>query len=542
MPEPGIVRRATDEARAPFDLARGPLFRTTLLRLDDQHHVLLVTLHHALADGWSVRVLVDEVAALSAAFAEGRPSPLPPLAVQYADFARWQRDGLAGEALEAHLAWWQERLAGVPVLDLPTDRPRPPVQTDAGDRVPLVLSPELTRQLHQLARDNGATLFMVLLAGFFLLLARWSGQRDFCVGTPVAGRDALALEPLIGFLVNTLVLRADLSGDPSFLALLARVRDTTLDAREHDEIPFDLLVDALGLKRDRSRSPLVQVTLTLQNVGDARPTMGGLRIEPIPVETRIAKLDLSFDLGEQDGAVAGEVEYNSDLYDRDTVERMAAAFVQLLESVVARPTDRIWGLPLLSAAVLEQHHRWRTGPPALPTPLRVHQAFEARAHTTPDALAVVCGADRLTYDRLEPGANQLAHHLRTLGVGPGVAVACVPRSTALVVGLLGVLKSGGAYVPLDPKYPLERLAFVLTDAAIAVVVTDDALADLLPAQHLQLVCVDGDAATLAAADDTDPAPVGDDHDAAYVIYTSGSTGIPKGVEVEHQRSPPTSRR
>ncbi len=532
--EAETLRLAAEEARRPFDLAAGPLLRTTLLRLAPAHHVLLVTLHHVVADAWSIEVLVREIAALFAAFSRDQPSPLPELAIQYADFASWQRHALSADALGTSLAYWKAQLAGVPVLELPTDRPRPPVQSYAGARVPLVLPSELTRALLRLSREENATLFMTLLAAFDVLVCRYSGQTDLCVGTAVACRTRPEIEPLIGMFVNSLALRSDLSGDPSFVEVLARVRAMTLGAYAHQDLPIDGLVEHLEVHRDTSRTPLFQVMFSFQSAPVPEVSLAGLTLAPIDVETHVAKYDLSFDLREADGEVRGEIEYATALFDGATIERLGGHFRQLLEGIVAEKHAHLSQLPLLTdpertALLVEWNGADEVSPaswlPAL---------FEAQVERTPEAVALVLGERRISYRELNASANRIAHHLRAMGVGPGVPVAvCLERSSELIVAMLGVFKSGGAYVPLDPAYPFERLAFVLEDAGAAVVLTAEDLTDQLPTQFLQVVAMDSDREAILRASAENP-PAGSPDDLAYVIYTSGSTGKPKGVLVPHE--------
>ncbi|HEX4959260.1 MAG TPA: amino acid adenylation domain-containing protein [Thermoanaerobaculia bacterium] len=510
-----------EEAARPFDLARGPLLRGLLVRLGARDHAVLLTLHHIAGDGWSLGLLVREIAALYPAFAAGRPSPLPELPVQYADYAVWQRSWLHGEVLEGEIDWWRRQLAGLPpLLELPTDRPRPAEQSHRGASRPVRLPAGLTRQVESLARREGATLFMVLLSAFQALLARSSGQDDLAVGSPVAGRNRVETEGLIGFFVNTLVLRGGLAGDPTFRELLGRVRETALAAYLHQDVPFEKLVEELTPERSLAQTPLFQVMLVLQNAPVESLEIEDLRLRPAGVETATAKLDLTLTLEERDGGLIGTVEHATDLYDSTTIDRMIAGFERLLAAAVAGPELRAAELPLLGATERHQLCReWgaiREEISATSMLSTLHGRFAARARQAPEAPALTCGDLTVTYGELNRRANQLAHWLRDQGAGPESRVGLsLDRSMDLVVGVLGVLKAGAAYVPLDPGSPQERLAFVLEDAEIRIVVG---------AEEIQQT---------EGLPDGDLEPLGDTSSLAYVIYTSGSTGRPKGTLIAH---------
>ncbi|MFL5384952.1 MAG: amino acid adenylation domain-containing protein, partial [Longimicrobiaceae bacterium] len=534
----GEAKRLSDEhARAPFDLAAGPLVRWTMLRLADDEHRLLVDLHHVVCDGWSLQVLNHELAELYAAEVEGRPHTLPPLPIQYADFARWQRERLDGPVLERELAWWRGRLEGVPTLALPTDRPRPPVQSFRGDAVLFSLPRALTQRVDALARAEGATAFMVLLAAFSTLLARWAGTDDVVVGSPTAGRVPEETEGLIGVFINTLALRADLSGDPTFREALRRVRETTVDAYAHQEVPFERLVEELKVERSLSAHPVFQVMFSFHSEGGSRaPGLPGLDVHIAEGDTGSAKVDLMLAAGHGEEGVFAALEYASDLFDRETIERTAERFTVLLEAALEDPDRPLSQLPVMpaheAALVLEELNE--TGR-AYPTGLCIHELFEAQAARTPDAVAVTAGGARLTYGELDRRANQVANRLRALGVGPEVPVAvCMERAPELVAALYGVLKAGGAYVPVDPAYPAERIAFMLAESGAPVVLTHASLAAALPPTDARLLRVDADRAELDAEPGTRPQTGVGERNLAYVIYTSGSTGRPKGVEIEHR--------
>ncbi|HET6230939.1 MAG TPA: non-ribosomal peptide synthase/polyketide synthase, partial [Longimicrobiaceae bacterium] len=529
-------RLAAEDARRPFDLAAGPLFHASLLRLADDDHVLLVAMHHAVSDGWSMDVFFRETFTLYAAFLADRESPLPELPVQYADFAVWQRDWLRGGELERQLGWWREHLAGAPpVLELPTDRPRPPVQGFRGRQVSFALPAALANRVAALARAEDATLFMTLLAAWQVLLARYSGQDDVVVGTPVAGRAQAETEGLIGLFVNTLAMRANLAGDPAFRDVLKQVREATLGAYAHQDVPFEKLIDALNVERDLSHSPLFQAMFVLQNApaagdGDA----GGLRVAGMDPELNAAKFDLTLNVAEHADGLAGMLEYSADLFDRATAERIVAHFAALLEALTADPAAPLSALDLLSADERKQLlSDWSTADSGDAWRGTAHDLFARQAAETPDAVALTFRGESLTYAQVDARANRLAHTLREMGVGPEIPVAIsVERGPEMVIALLAVLKAGGAYLPVDPTYPAERRAFMLADSAAPVILTQSHLAADLPARSARVVLLDqlpGDEDSAVDA----PAVSVDASTAAYIIYTSGSTGTPKGVVVTH---------
>ncbi|TSC26813.1 amino acid adenylation domain-containing protein, partial [Corallococcus sp. Z5C101001] len=529
-------RLADEEAVRPFQLATGPLLRVKLLKLAEEEHILLLVMHHIVSDGWSMGVLVREMAASYEAFASGGTPSLPELPVQYADYAGWQRGWLQGEVLEKKLAYWKQQLSGAPAaLELPTDRPRPAVQTSHGASVQVKVGRELTATLKALALQEGTTPFMVLLAAWQTLLARYSGQDDVSVGTPIAGRQRAETEGLIGFFVNTLVLRTKLDGDPTFRELLGRVRETTLGAYAHQEVPFEKLVEELAPTRDTSRTPLFQVSMTLQNAPEGAFSLTDLTLEGVEVEHRTAKFDLSLGLTETANGMEGGLEYNTDLFDAATAERLARHLGVLLEGVAADPDARLHQLPLLTPEDRRQVVAgWNDANAHFPVDACLHSLFEAQAARTPDAVAVTYAEQRLTYRELDARANQLAHHLRSLGVGPEVLVGlAVERSLELMVGLLAILKAGGAYLPMDPAYPRERLEFMVEDARVPVVLTQQHLLEVVPSGAAKRLCLDADAAAWASAPTTTPDSGVAPHHLAYVIYTSGSTGRPKGAQIEH---------
>ncbi|HVR99133.1 MAG TPA: amino acid adenylation domain-containing protein [Thermoanaerobaculia bacterium] len=529
LPEAEILRLVGEEARRPFDLAAGPLLRATVLRLGDRWHVLLITQHHVVSDGWSMGIFVREVVTLYGAFAAGLSSSLPELQIQYADFAAWQRRRLQGESLEELLGWWRERLAGAPeLLELPADRPRPPVQGWAGATLSFFIPAGIRDALSGLAQSEGATLFMVLLAGFDTLLQRYTGRDDLLVGSPVANRNRDETEGLIGFFVNTLVLRADLSGDPVFRELVGGVRDVTLGVYDHQDVPFEMLVDELGLAREVSHTPLFQVVFALQNAPAPTVAVPELSLTPLPAHSGTSKFDLTLSMTELPDGLVGSFEYSTDLFDRATIARLAGHFETLLAGIAAGPDRRLSKLPLLTAEERRRIEAWSAAEAAFPVGESLHRRFEAQAARTPGATAVAGDGNGLTYAGLDAYAGRLTARLRALGVGPESRVGLLAeRTPALVAGVLGILKAGGAYVPLDPAHPDDRLAYTVTDSGARVVVAGPGLAERLSGLDLEIVPLEDAASEPAPSVDVDPGQ------AAYVIYTSGSTGRPKGVVVTH---------
>ncbi len=526
-----------EETRRPFDLARGPLLRAKLLKLGEEEHVAVLTMHHIISDGWSMEVLIREVAILYEAFSQGRPSPLPELSIQYADFACWQRGWLQGEVLERQLAYWKEQLKDRPLmLDLPTDRPRPAVQSWRGATEKFALPLELSRKLRTLSREEGATLFMTLLAAFQTLLYRYTGQEDISVGTAIANRNRAEIEGLIGFFVNTLVMRTNLSGEPSFREVLKRARKVALEAYAHQDLPFEILVEALQPERDLSHTPLFQTAFALQNAPMEALELPGLTLTPLDVDTGTAKFDLMLVMAERPDGLSGVVEYNTDLFDTATIRRMVGHFQTLLTGIVSDPEQPISHLPLLTEREQQQLLvDWNATALATPMDRCAHELFEAQVARRPEAVAVTFEGQMLTYRELNRRANQLAHYLQKLGVGPEVLVGIsTDRSPETMVGILGVLKAGGAYLPLDPTYPQERLAFMLEDAGVTVLLTQAHLRERLPAHQAQVVHLDADWGIIAQEPDEKPQSGVTPENLAYVIYTSGSTGVPKGTMLGHR--------
>ncbi|MHC0062943.1 amino acid adenylation domain-containing protein [Nostoc sp. UIC 10890] len=521
-----------------FDLAAEPLVQFTLLQLNSQEYVLLLKMHHIIYDGWSLSIFFRELSQLYAAFTQGLPNPLAQLPIQYADFAVWQRQWLTGEVLERQLNYWQKQLAGAPlVLELPADRKRPPVQTFQGGVECFQLDRDLTQRLKQLSQESDTTLFMTLLAAFLVLLSRYSGQSDIVVGSPIANRNSPAIEQLMGFFANTLPLRGNLSGNPTFTEFLAQVRQTTLSAYSHQDLPFEMLVEKLQPDRDLSRNPLVQVMFSLQNAPQSSANLPGLTIQnvPLPLDVKV-RFDLEVNYWENPEGLEGVWCYNTDLFDATTITRIGQHFQTLLKAIVANPRMGISELPLLSSA--ERHQllvEWNDTQVDYPQDLCIHQLFEKQVEKTPDAVAVVYENQQLTYGELNIRANQLAHYLRSLGVGVDVLVGlCVERSLEMIVGLLGILKAGGAYLPLDPEYPQERLSFMLQDAQVKVLLTQEKLVKSLTQHQSRVVCLDTDWQSISQANQDNLNSTVSSENLSYIIYTSGSTGTPKGVIVTHQ--------
>ncbi|MDZ7269339.1 MAG: amino acid adenylation domain-containing protein [candidate division KSB1 bacterium] len=532
-----VRRRVREQALKPFNLATGPLWRIKLYRLAADEHVVFVCMHHIISDGWSRNVFVNEMAALYRAFSSGSTAALPELPIQYVDFAQWQRNWLQGEVLDRQLAYWKKQLAGLGTLQLPLDRPRPPVQTYRGARMPFHLTPDLTQKLQALSQREAVTLFMTLLAAFQTLLHRHARQTDIAVGTPIANRTRRETEGLIGFFANTLVMRTDFSGDPTFRELLQRVRETALGAYAHQDLPFERLVEELQPERDLSRSPLFQVMFILQNT--PKPPAEdqlGLAVSVLESEGGTAMFDMTLSLTEaENGGLTGFLEYNTDLFEPATITRWLARWQTLLAGIVTDPNQRVSRLPVLPAAEREQLLvAWNATDSPYPE-VCLHELLAAQAAATPAAVAAVFEQQELTYAELNARANQLAHHLRGLGLQPEELVGiCVERSLDMLVALLGILKAGGAYVPLDPSFPPDRLAFMVTDAGLRFLVTQSTLLESLPEHNAELVCLDTDWDFIEGRSRANPANVNTPAHLAYVIYTSGSTGTPKGVQISHK--------
>lgn len=531
-----LARQMTEDARRDFDLAAGPLVRTVLYRLGPTEHVLLLAMHHIVADGWSMGVMVREVGLLYDSFSQGRTSPLADLPLQYADFACWQRDRLSGEVLENELVYWRKQLADIPQLRLPTDRPRPAVKTMRGGTLAFDLPADVTRRVDKLCRQTGTTRFMTLLAAFQALLGRYSRQDDIAVGVGIANRQSAEIEPLIGFFVNMLVMRTDLSGNPTFRELLGRVREVALGAYAHQEPPFEQLVAELQPQRDLSCEPLFQVAMVMQNAPFPKQSLNQLTLTPCQVDNGTSKFDLTLYIWENGGQLTATLEYNADLFETDTVSGLINHWLKLLAGAVANPELRLKDLPLLTVAERRPLlTTWNNTTTNYPHDRCVHELFELQAATHPDRIAVTYGDTTITYRELNERANQVAHLLRSMGVQSETIVGlCVPRSVDLAVGMLGILKAGAAYLPLDYDCPAQRFEFMLADAAAPVLITTSALAKNAANFAGQVIALDADAARIATMPACNLANVSNSRGLAYVIYTSGSTGIPKGVAVEHR--------
>jgi amino acid adenylation domain-containing protein len=539
-PDAELQRVMAEEARAPFDLRRGPLVRGRLVRLADDDHLLLLTMHHIVTDAWSMGVLFDELSALYAAHREGRDAQLAALPVQYADYAAWQRRWVEGDVLREQAEYWTRTLAAAPpLLELPTDHPRPAETDHAGAMFELELDAELTAGLKALSRRHETTLYMTLLAGWAVVLSRLSGQDDVVIGTPTAGRGRPEIEGLIGFFVNTLALRVDLSGAPTVAELLERVKERALEAQHHQDIPFEQVVELVQPARSLSYSPLFQVMFDWRNaprgMAMALPGLELARAEGVERDT--AKFDLSLSLGESDGGIAGRLTYATSLFERETVERWAGYLRRVLEEMVADDTRRVERLALMPeserALVVEE---WNRTDAEYTAGACIHEVIEAQVERTPDAVAIVFAEEHVTYAELNRRANRLAHHLRSLGVGADVRVGiCMERSSAMMVAILAILKAGGAYVPFDPAFPAERLRYMLDDSAPSVVLTQSSFSALVEGEGVPVLALDADAGAWAELPESNPGRAGltPEH-LAYVIYTSGSTGRPKGVMVPHR--------
>jgi amino acid adenylation domain-containing protein/FkbM family methyltransferase len=523
------------ESEMPFDLATGPLFRAQLLRLSDDEHVLLMSMHHIVADGWSIGVLLSELAVLYNAFSSGKESPLPELAIQYADFATWQRSWLKGARLEGELEYWKQRLHDAPsLLELPTDRPRPAIQSFRGTTIRFEFPLDLSQALDDLSRREGMTLYMILMAAFQTLLARYSGQSTILVGCPIANRNHAELEPLIGFFVNILTLRTDFTGNPNFHELASQVRDTALGAYAHQDVPFEMLIEQLQPERNLSHSPLYQVVFSMQNAPMPNLELNGLDAQWVVVDTKTAKFDLVLNTSSRDEGLVGSMEYDTVLFDQTTIERMLKHFQTLLTNIVADPEK-----PVLEQTLLTDEERneflfaWNETAEISSRASSIQELFEAQVERTPDAIALSCGNRELTYQELNRRANQLAHHLRRLNVGPGVLVGLyLAHSPETIIAILATLKAGAAYVPLEPEHPRARTAFIFEDAAIPIVLTQQQLLEKLPESGPKTICLDVEEFAHESGENAEP--YGTAEELAYVMYTSGSTGQPKGVKVQRR--------
>jgi len=529
---------AAQEARRPFDLTKGPVFRATLLCLGDEDYFLLLTTHHFVADGWSMDVLYRELSTHYEAFSTGKPSPLPELPIQCADFAYWQRQRLQGEVVETHRKYWKKQLAGAPaVTALPTDRQRPAVQTYRGAMQSFELPETLSEAIKALSRREGVTMFMILLAAFQALVNRYTGQDDIVVGTTVSNRNRVEAEALIGPFSNNVALRTDFFGNPTFRHLLARVREVALGAYAHQDLPWEKVIEELQLERDLSRNQVFQIFFVLHEHSlEKNLKLPGLSVRSHRAELGTARFDLSLGVTNEKNRLSGCVEYNTDLFDTSTITRLLGHFQVLLEGMVFDPDQPISTLAILTEA--ERHQmlvEWNDTQGDYPKASCLHQLFEAQVRRTPEATAAISGDQVLTYRELNARANQLAHHLRTLGVGPEVLVGIyVERSLEMVVGLLGILKAGGAFIPLDPLYPRERLTVVLEDSQFPVLLTQDRLVESFTEDGAHIIRLDTDWDMIARKSRENLPSGARPENLAYVTYTSGSTGKPKGVMIENR--------
>ncbi|MDH3276102.1 MAG: amino acid adenylation domain-containing protein [Gammaproteobacteria bacterium] len=520
-----------------FDLAADPLFKTQLIRLDETEHILIMIMHHIIFDGWSKNILLRELSSLYQQFSDGLPSSLPDLSLQYRDYSTWQRNWLQGDVLQKHLDYWKEQLVELPILELPTDYSRPAVQTFNGEGESLSLSQNLSTALVDLSKDRGVTLFTTMLSALGLLLQRYSGQDDLGVGVVITNRDREELHDLIGFFLNTLVMRLDLSGDPTFLELLERVKHTAREGYANQHLPFQKLVEEMQVERDASRTPLFQVSFKMFDAQETGPRkIKDLELNPIPVTVHTARFDLEVFFTECSNGIVLTIVYNTDLFEAATIMRMLAHYERLLAAIVAAPQARLSMLPMLTES--ERHQlidKWNQTAAAYPRDKTVHELFEAQAAATPEAVAVVFEGQALTYGELNERANRLAHYLRARGVGAEVLVGlCVERSLEMVIGIFGILKSGGAYLPLDPTYPEEWLRFILEDSQAPLLLTRQERRGTWPAYDGDIVCLDSDWQVISQQAAENPRLETTAENLAYVIYTSGSTGKPKGALIDHR--------
>jgi amino acid adenylation domain-containing protein len=530
-------RLATQESRRAFDLATGPLLRVALLKLSEDEQVVLFTWPHIVSDEWSMGVLMREVRELYEATSEGRRAGLEELEIQYADYAVWQREWMSGEVLEEQLGYWKKQLSGArSVIDLPTDKLRPAQETFQGESHSFAIAPELAATLRALAEQEGATLYMLFLAAFKTLLCRYTHQEDLIVGSPIANRNRGEIEGLIGFFVNTLILRTDLSGNPSFRELLRRVRKTTLDAYDYQDLPFDKLIESLNPERTGDSFPLFPVLFGLHNIIDQPLDLPGLIVSSVRTDEKTVRVDLNLEIFEAQNAVSAAISYKTDLFEPETIARMAAHLQNLLTGIAENPDRSIYDLPLMSEEEIERITvEWNETKTLYDTSLCVHELFEQQAERAPGVIAVICQQQQLTFKDLNCMANKLAHRLKALGVGPDERVGIyMERATEAVTAILGTLKAGGAYLPLDTAYPIDRVLLTLEDARVRVVLTQERFLNSLAAFSGQVICLDSDVKSFAEESDENPINTAQPENLAYVIYTSGSSGKPKGVMVPHR--------
>ncbi|MCC5604893.1 non-ribosomal peptide synthetase [Nostoc favosum] len=535
--EPEVKQIAAESAKKPFNLAKELLVRATLLRLSEEEHVLLVTMHHIITDGWSCDVFLHELSTLYAAFSKNQPSPLPELPIQYADFAVWQRDRIQGEFLATQLNYWKQQLQGeLPVLQLPADRPRPNLTTFTGAKHYFTFSASLTNAFKQLSQREDATLFMSLLAAFNILLYCYTDQEDILIGSPIANRNRAELEGMLGLFVNTLVLRNNLSGNPSFRELLHRVREVTLDAYGHQDLPFEMLVEELQPERDLSRNPLYEVMFVLQNTPGSVEEASGLTLRPLEFDSGTAQLDIFLSMSESAEGLTGCLEYNTDIFGSTTINQFINNFQTLLENIVANPEQHLSELSLLTASEQEELlFKFNQTRADYPQDVSLHQLFEEQVELRPNYVALISDSEEITYRQLNHRVNQLSHHLQKQDVTKETLVAlCLERDLDMVVGILAILKAGGAYIPLDPSYPVERLNFMLSDSQASLLISKQEILEELSLSAAKTVCLDIHKEEISQESLENPINISARNHLAYIIYTSGSTGTPKGVLGTHR--------
>ncbi|MBZ8179842.1 non-ribosomal peptide synthetase [Oscillatoria salina] len=532
---------AREEGQKPFDLSQKPLIRAKLLRLNQEEYVLLLTMHHIVTDGWSIGVFERELATLYAAFSQNRPSPLPELPIQYADFAIWQNLHLPGELFNTQLNYWKQQLSGdLPVLKLPSHRPRPSVAAFKGAKQCFTFSPTLTAGLHQLSQQEQVTLFMTLLAAFSTLLYRYTNQEDILIGSSIANRKRPELEPMLGLFVNTLVFRNDLSGNPTFRELLSRVREVTLNAYAHQDLPFEQLVETLQPERDLSRNPLFQVMFVLQNTPQTVQEIPGLTLRSLEMDSGTAQFDLFLSITKSKQNLTGFLEYSTDLFDAETITCLIENFQTLLTGIVANPERKISQLPLLTSQQQQILTQWNNTQADYPQTTSLDRLFNQQVEQTPDNIALISPTEKLTYQQLNQKVNQLANYLQKLGVTQETIVAiCLERSVEIVIAILAILKAGGAYLPLDPNYPVERLNFMLSDSKSTLIISHsslltqvDKITDNLA--EIAVINLDQEWQNIQQKSNLNPSQISTAENTAYIIYTSGSTGTPKGVLGTHK--------